>query len=71
MRSIVNISLPSNMAAKIKKEVKISGFASVSEFFRHVLREREEAKLLGNLKKSRTEIRQGKGKVLHSFEDLR
>lgn len=71
MRTIVNISLPSKMAEKIKKEVGRGGFASVSEFFRHLFREHEEEKALMAVKKSRKEIREGKGKTLRSFKDLR
>lgn len=71
MRSIINVSLPSEMAEKIKKEVRIGGFATVSEFFRHLLREHEEEKLLAKLKRSRSEISKGRGKVLKSLRDLR
>lgn len=71
MRSIINISLPEKTAEKIKKEIKIGGFASTSEFFRHLLREYEEAKLLAKLKLSRAEIKKGRGKTLHSLKDLR
>lgn len=71
MRSIVNISLPAKTAEKIRKEVKAGGFASVSEFFRHLLREHEEEKLITKLAKSRAEIRNGQGKTLRSLRDLK
>lgn len=71
MRTIVNISLPSKMAEKIKKEVGLGGFVSVSEFFRYLLREHEEDKALKVIKKSRKEIRECKGKTLRSLRDLR
>ncbi len=38
MRKIVNISLPPELDKWLKKEVKAEGFASKSEFIRHLLR---------------------------------
>lgn len=35
----MNISLPKSEHDRVKKEVARGGFASVSEYFRHVLRE--------------------------------
>ena len=71
MRSIINISLPASLAAQVKKEVKAGHFASTSEFFRHVLRLWNEEKVLREVRQSRKEFAQGKGKVLKSFKDLR
>ncbi len=71
MRSIINISLPLKTAENIKKEIRAGGFASTSEFFRHLLREYDEAKLLAKLRRSRAEIKKGKGKVLRSLKELR
>lgn len=71
MRSIINISLPVEMTEKIKKEVKLGGFATMSEFFRYLWREHEEEKLLAKLEKSRSEIKKGRGKILRSLKDLR
>jgi len=68
MRNIVNISLPDAMVAEVEKEVKAGGFASKSEFFRHVLRER---KLARELEADRREFEKGKGRVLKSLRDLR
>jgi Arc/MetJ-type ribon-helix-helix transcriptional regulator len=68
MRNIINISLPVALAAEVEKEVKKGGFASKSEFFRHVLRERRLAK---ELEDDRREFEKGKGKVLKSLRDLR
>lgn len=70
MRKIINISLPEKMEKDVKNAVKKGGFASTSEFFRALLRERQEKQLLLNIEKSRAEIRAGKGKVLKSFQDL-
>ncbi len=70
MRNIINISLPISMARDVKKEVKEGGFASTSEFFRHLLRIWKTEKLLHELKESKKEFETGKGKVLHSFADL-
>jgi putative addiction module CopG family antidote len=71
MRTVINISLPEPMAKEVEKEVKKGKFASKSEFFRNLLRMWEEEKLLKELKQSRQEIAQGKGKVLKSLKDLR
>jgi Arc/MetJ-type ribon-helix-helix transcriptional regulator len=54
MRNIVNISLPAETVRQIKHEVKIGGYASVSEYFRHILRERHESQLLKELKRERS-----------------
>ena len=71
MRNIINISLPAQMAKMVKREVKKGRYASVSEFFRSLLREYEESGLLAEIEESRREIAKGKGKVLRSFKDLR
>ena len=71
MRNIVNISLPEKMVKVIKKEVKAEGYASVSEFFRYLIREWNTNKLAEELKKDRLRFEAGKGKVLKSLKDLR
>ncbi len=71
MRNIVNISLPEKMVKVIKKEVKAGGYASVSEFFRYLIREWNTNKLAEELKKDRLRFEAGKGKVLKSLKDLR
>ncbi len=71
MRSIINISMPKSMAKTIEKETKRGGFASKSEFLRHVIRSWNTYKLAQELKESRKEFKQGKAKLLRSFEDLR
>jgi putative addiction module CopG family antidote len=38
MRTIVNISLPKEMAEEIKRDVKEGGYASTSEYIRELLR---------------------------------
>lgn len=70
-RSIINISLPEALAKEVKKEVKNGGFASTSEFFRHVLRERNMAQLAKELKAERDMFTKGGGKRLTSLKDLR
>ena len=71
MRTIINISLPKEMAKKVGKEVESGKFATKSEFFRALLRMWEENKLLGELKQSQRETAEGKGRVLRSLKDLR
>lgn len=70
MRQIINISLPQQMAKELKVSVKEGGFATVSEFFRHLLREWQIKKLLREVKKGRQEIKAGKGIELKSLKDL-
>ncbi|MDA2922709.1 ribbon-helix-helix domain-containing protein [Patescibacteria group bacterium AH-259-L07] len=71
MRNVINISLPEKMVKIVKKEVKAEGYASVSEFFRHLIREWNTRKLAQELKKDRQDFESGKGKVLRSLKDLR
>jgi len=71
MRNIINISLPKNSVKFVESEVKRGKFATKSEFFRSLIRMREENKLLEELKESQREIAEGKGKVLRSLKDLR
>lgn len=71
MRNIVNISLPKEMVADIKREVKAGKFASTSEFMRHLIRVWNMEKLAQELNKEREGFRKGKYKVLKSLKDLR
>ena len=71
MREVINISLPSPMAKTVKIAVKSGSYSSTSEFFRDLLRDWQEGKLLRELNKSRLEIAGGKGRVLNSLRDLR
>ena len=68
MRNVINISLPEELTRQVQKEVRMGNFASVSEFFRHLLR---TYKLAKELKTSRRDFETGKGKVLRSLRDLR
>ncbi len=71
MRQVINISLPPEMAKELKANFKKEGFATVSEFFRHLLRLWNTYKLAEQIKKDRKEFEAGKGKVLRSLKDLR
>ena len=71
MRTIINISVPLAVKKEVENEVIIGGYASVSEFFRAILREHKENTILRELELSRREFSAGKGKVLNSFRDLR
>jgi len=71
MRQVINISLPAQTAKAVKKAVKDGEFISTSEFFRTLLRDWQERKLLNELNDSRAEIKAGKGRILTSFKDLR
>lgn len=71
MRSIINISLPSQLEAVVNKAVKQGKYASKSEFFRYLLRNFIENDLAKELEKSRKELTKGNGKLLTSLKDLR
>lgn len=71
MRTIINISVPASVKEEVENEVKTGGYASVSEFFRAIMRERRENILLRDLGQSRLEFKIGKGRKLSSLKDLR
>lgn len=71
MRQIVSISLPQNLANLVDNTVAVEGYASKSEFFRELLRNWADTRMLFELNKSREEIINGKGKTLKSLRDLR
>jgi len=71
MRNIVNISVPSDMAKDIRREVKSGKFASTSEFMRHLIRLWNTRKLAEEFRKEREAFRKGNYKVLKSFKSLR
>ena len=71
MRNIINISLPSKMAKEVEEEVKKERFSTKSEFFRMLVRLWLDKKLSEELEGSRRELRQGRGKLLHSLKKLR
>jgi Arc/MetJ-type ribon-helix-helix transcriptional regulator len=71
MRTIVNISVPKEVAKEVKHTARDGGFASVSEYFRHLHREEKRRKLLQELRADSRAFRKGKGKALRSLRDLR
>lgn len=71
MRTIINISLPSQMFTIVTEAVKSGDYASRSEFFRALIRDWMENRLISELKQSQNELKQGKGTLLKSLKDLR
>ena len=71
MRSIINISLPSQLEEVVNREVIKGSYASKSEFFRYLLRSYIESSFFKELEKSRKELSRDKGKLLTSLKDLR
>ncbi len=71
MRQVINISLPKEMVADIKRGVRRGKFASTSEFMRSLIRFWNTQKLAEELKKEREAFRRGQYKVLKSLKDLR
>lgn len=70
MRTIINISVPAAVAKSLKTTVKERGFASTSEYVRHLLRDAEERRIAEGVAISRAEFKKGKFKVLKSLADL-
>ena len=68
MRNIINISLPPDVSMMVRQEVSQGGYASTSEFFRHLLRTHQ---LASELKSERLQFEAGHGKTLKSLRDLR
>ena len=71
MRTSSNISMPPALKREVDREVKEGNYASVSEFFRDLLREWRNVKLIREIRESQLEARAGKTKVLRSLRDLR
>jgi len=71
MREIMNISLPTELHKEVERYVKKGGYASKSEFFRHLFRVWKEAKTYEEVVISRSEIQRGKGKRLSSLRNIR
>ncbi len=71
MRNIVNISLPRVLNKEVENEVKRSGYASKSEFFRFLIRSWKTRELTEELLESRKQFEAGKFKKLKSLRDLR
>lgn len=71
MREVINLSLPAQTVKAVKKAVKDGNYATTSEFFRRLLRDWQEGKLLNELLESRADIVSGRGKTLRSLKDLR
>jgi len=70
MRSVINISLPSQLTKAVENELKNKHFASKSEFFRYLLREWLAGRLAIDLEKGRKEYRTGSAKILKTMKSL-
>ena len=70
MRTVVNVSLPSELATVVDGAVESGFFASKSEFFRNLLRNWMEDRLVADIKESEREFAMGKGRRLRSLKDL-
>jgi Arc/MetJ-type ribon-helix-helix transcriptional regulator len=70
-RNIINISLPATMAADIRREVHTEGFASISEYFRSIIREHKKNRLAEELQKDKVAFETGKAHKLTSLRSLR
>ncbi len=71
MRNIINLSLPTEMARTVRRAVKSGNYASVSEFFRGLVRDWMAEQAYDDVLESEREFSVGKGKKLRSLKDLR
>lgn len=73
MRNIINLSIPEDMNNYIKQEIKENNYTSVSEFFRKLVRDYKEKKLLKELREDQEEFRKNPNLNSHikSLKDLR
>jgi len=71
MRQIINISLPESMAKYVNKAVKKGKFASKSEYFRYLIRQRYEDEAVKEVLTSHRQMKKGNKILLKSFKDLR
>ncbi len=71
MRTIINISLPSELEKALERLMRKERYASKSEFVRSLIRERLiEDDILARVEEGRAEYRAGKAKKLRSLADL-
>ncbi len=72
-RHVLTISLPSRMAKAVKDDAKKGGYASVSEYVRDLVREREREKLAREFAAMSKDFENNKKgwKLLRSLKDLR
>lgn len=70
MRNIINISLPQEMSDYVKNECKSKKY-SVSEFFRKLIRDYEEEKILKEIKKSEEDYKAGRYYKNISIKDIK
>ena len=61
MRTILNLSLPQELALVVDSAVDSGNYASKSEFFRDLLRNWMENRLLGALKTSQKNLPKARG----------
>ena len=70
MRSVKSISLPPEMIKAIKIATKKDGFATFSEFMRHLIRLWHEEKLYQDVMESEEDYKTGQFKTLNSIAEL-
>jgi putative addiction module CopG family antidote len=70
MRSIINISLPQQMADLVNSQVKTGKYTSKSEFIRHLIRSWQQNSDINQLQTTYSEMKKGKKHLLKSLKDL-
>ncbi|HEX9664662.1 MAG TPA: ribbon-helix-helix protein, CopG family [Patescibacteria group bacterium] len=71
MRQVINLSLPPEMDKLVRQAVKKGHYASLSEFFRVLLRKWLKDELYQDVLESEKEFARGQGKKLKSLKELR
>lgn len=70
MRSIINISVPSQLKKEIELAVKEGNYASKSEFFRDAIRAWKKQQILDSVEQAKQDILSGKGKTYKSYKEM-
>ncbi|MDO9399467.1 MAG: hypothetical protein Q7T79_02175 [bacterium] len=75
MRQVISVSLPENIAKKLKNYIKHSSFASISEYFKYLFEADSsniisEKELMSAIIESRKEYKNGKTIKANSIVDL-
>lgn len=71
MRTIINISLPTELAKEVKLIVKKEKYLGLSDFVRElIISFQADQRMISTVEKSFAEYKAGKGKKLNNIRDL-
>ena len=70
MRGILNLSMPIQMIQDLKAEAKAEGFATLSEYIRHIIREWKKMRYANEMQNRLEDMKNGKGIAAKSAREL-